>query len=100
MAIGQIYAEAESRANVFAMPRRNSINGATAANIRRSREQSKCFLLCRGVNSINGATAANIHKLVHIPIDFGEIMQVVGNKDDVQLFFYPTLVHICPYIKD
>ena len=65
----QIYAEAESRANVFAMPRRNSIygrqvkytqkpsamqarlqlprrsriNGAIAANIRRSREQSKCI---------------------------------------------------------
>ena len=34
-------AEAESRANSFAMPRRNSINGATAANIRRSREQCK-----------------------------------------------------------
>ena len=42
----QIYAEAESNENElvrFSLPRRNSICGALATNIRRSRVQSKCF---------------------------------------------------------
>ncbi len=42
----QIYAEAKSNENElvrFSLPRRNSICGALATNIRRSRVQSKCF---------------------------------------------------------
>ncbi len=42
----QIYAEAESNENElvrFSLPRRNSICGALATNIRRSRVQGKCF---------------------------------------------------------
>ena len=59
----QIYVEAESNANSFANCRSvNSINGAIAANIRRSREQ--CKLVCKlpRRNSINGAIAANIRR--------------------------------------
>ena len=45
MAAGQIYAEAESRANRFAMPRRNRINGASATNIRKIKPKNYFFFV-------------------------------------------------------
>ena len=47
VAAGQIYAEAESRANLFALPRRNSICGPEGRITQKPRAE-QIYLLCRG----------------------------------------------------
>jgi len=44
--VGQIYAEAESKTNLFALPRRNSINGRRP-NMAEAESKTNLFALCR-----------------------------------------------------
>ena len=107
----QIYKEAESRANVFAMPRRNSIygrqvkytqkpramqarlqlprrsriNGAIAANIRRSREQSKC--ICSPDFGSPGSAGP------FTPSSTGHAPRIRGNNPPAQKYSYYICIH-------
>ena len=107
----QIYKEAERRANVFAMPRRNSIygrqvkytqkpsamqarlqlprrsriNGAIAANTRRSRAQSKC--ICSPDFGSPGSAGS------FTPSSTGHAPQIRENNPPAQKYSYYICIH-------